>query len=238
MIRCSTRPFMHLLSVNVGERRTITRDGKTHPTGIYKLPVSGPVAVTHEGLAGDVIVATKHHGGPDQAIYVYGEPDYAWWAQELGRELDPGEFGENLTIAGFESATARVGDRLHIGAAVVLEITSPRVPCANFAARMEDARFSQRFRAAERPGVYCRVIQAGAVQAGDAVRGEATTGATVSVIEMYRDYYDPQKTREAIHRFLSAPIAVRSRKDKERQLRELTMESRGHSDQAFRSDAP
>jgi len=214
-----------ITSVNVGVLRTIRHDGRSRTSGIFKLPVEGPVRVTREGLAGDVIVATKHHGGPDQAVYVYGEPDYAWWAEELGRKFVPGQFGENLTIAGFESASARVGDRFHIGSEVVLEITAPRVPCAKFGAHMKDDDFPRRFRAAERPGVYCRVITAGSVQAGDGVRGAATRNETVTVIELYRDYYEPARTHEAIARFLRAPIAARAREHKERQRQELMGQS-------------
>ena len=44
------------------------------------------------------IASKKHHGGPDQAVYVYGEHDYAWWSEQLGRPLEPGTFGENLTV--------------------------------------------------------------------------------------------------------------------------------------------
>ena len=56
---------------------------------------------------------TKNHGGPDQAVYVYGGADYAWWSAELEQELAPGTFGENLTISDLESAPLAIGDRLH-----------------------------------------------------------------------------------------------------------------------------
>ena len=72
-------------------------------------------------------------------------------AAELGAELEPGTFGENLTIAGLESAAAWVGDRLRIGD-VLLEVTAPRIPCHILARRMDDPQFVKRFRAAERPG--------------------------------------------------------------------------------------
>ena len=89
---------MHLLSINIGSARTIGNANVSGQTGIYKLPVAGPVQVTADGLADDAIVDTKNHGGPDQAVYVYGGADYAWWVAELARELAPGTFGENLTI--------------------------------------------------------------------------------------------------------------------------------------------
>ena len=104
---------MHILSINIGSVRTIHNAKAPGQTGIYKLPVAGPVQVTADGLADDAIVDTRNHGGPDQAVYVYGGADYAWWSAELGRELAPGTFGENLTISDLESAPLAIGDRLH-----------------------------------------------------------------------------------------------------------------------------
>src|SRR5262245_6324727 len=100
---------MKLLSVNVGRAEQGISTGET---GINKLPVHGSVAVSGAGLEGDVVCDTKHHGGPDQAVYVYGAPDYDWWMEALGRDLSYGAFGENLTIGGLESAGIRIGDRL------------------------------------------------------------------------------------------------------------------------------
>ena len=148
---------MHILSINIGATRTIGNANVSGQTGIYKLPVAGPVQVTADGLADDAIVDTRNHGGPDQAVYVYGGADYAWWAAELGRELAPGTFGENLTISDLESAALAIGDRLHVSG-VILEVTAPRIPCWKLAQRMGDPGFVKRFRAAERPGAYCRVI--------------------------------------------------------------------------------
>ncbi len=189
-------------------------------TGIYKLPVDGPVRITAAGLPDDTICDIENHGGPDQAVYVYGAPDYAWWSDELGQELAPGTFGENLTISGLESAGLAIGDRLHIGGAI-LEVTAPRIPCVTLAQRMGDPGFVKRFRFAERPGVYCRVMRAGEIRAGEPVTLEPYAGEPVKVIAVFRDFYEPDRTPAAIRRFLAAPIAIRDRVEKERQLREL-----------------
>ena len=187
-------------------------------TGIYKLPVNTPVQITSNGIPEDVICDTKHHGGSDQAIYIYGAVDYQWWSDFLGRELSPGTFGENLTISDLESAQMQVGDILQIGK-VSLQVTSPRMPCVTLAARMGDATFKEQFLQAERPGLYCRVLQTGQVQAGDPVRLERYSGETVSILEMFRDYYAPELSEETLRRYLAAPISLRARADKEKQLR-------------------
>src|SRR5512133_2905007 len=115
---------MRVLSVNIGQKRTQPKRDSLEITGIYKEPVSGPVTVQTLGLQDDFIGDHKHHGGPDQAVYIYGDPDYKWWSAELGRNLQPGTFGENITLSDFVSASYYIGDRLHIGS-VILEFTAP-----------------------------------------------------------------------------------------------------------------
>ena len=211
---------MQLISVNVGQVQPIANAKQTGVTGIYKLPVQAPVQITINGLANDAISDTRNHGGPDQAVYIYGQTDYQWWSIELGQELSPGTFGDNLTISELESSSFSIGDRLQIGE-VMLEVTAPRIPCVTLAARMGDPGFVKRFRFAERPGLYCRVIHTGWVQAGDTVILEPYPQETVSILEMFRDFYEPALTEAAIRRYLAAPIAIRSRQEKEEQLRNL-----------------
>ena len=162
------------------------------------------------GLEGDFIASEKHHGGPDQAVYLYGGADYAWWAGELGHPLDPGTFGENLTVAGLESAGCAIGDRLRVGSAL-LEVTAPRIPCTTFATRMGDPGFVKRFRDAGRPGVYCRVLQEGTVRAGDEVHVEPYAGERTTLLELYRDHYEKTADEATLKRFLRAPVASRLR---------------------------
>ncbi len=212
---------MQVFSLNLGQLRPDPSGKPGGTTGIYKLPVPGPVDVTRLGLAGDVIVSAKHHGGPDQAVYVYGQADYDWWAGELGRELAPGTFGENLTLSDVESAAFDIGDLLHVGDGVTLQVTAPRIPCGTFAARMGDPQFVKKFRAAERPGLYCRVLKEGRIQAGDQVRVEEYPGETVSLLHVYRDHYEPDLTEAAVRRILAAPVAIRLRVDKEKELQKV-----------------
>lgn len=142
---------MKILSVNIGERRTQPKGDGFETTGIFKIPTRERVHIGTLGLPGDVICDVKDHGGPDQAVYLYGAPDYAWWSEQLGRQLEPGTFGENLTLSDFESARYNIGDRLQMGT-LVLEFTAPRIPCSTLARRMGDSEFIKKYRAAERPG--------------------------------------------------------------------------------------
>jgi MOSC domain-containing protein YiiM len=211
---------MHLTSVNVGQRRTQQKGNALETTGIYKTPTQQSVQVTSLGLEGDFIASLDDHGGPDQAVYVYGASDYKWWSSALGKDLAPGTFGENLTISDLESARFNIGDRLHVGS-VVLEVTAPRTPCSTLARRMGDPLFVKKYARAERPGLYCRVLEAGSVKTGDFVELEHFAGETVALLDIFRDHYRRDKQEVTLRRFLRAPIAIRTRADLERDLRKL-----------------
>ena len=200
--------MMKLSSINIGQEQTLTRPGKTEQTGIFKQPVNVPVEISKAGLPGDFIGDQKHHGGPDQAIYVYGGLDYEWWAGELGHALAPGTFGENLTIEGLACADFAVGDVLQIGD-VVLQVTSPRIPCGTLAGRMGDPQFVKRFRFSGRPGFYCRVLREGQLQPGMDVSVTLYNGDRIFVSEMMREHYEPSQDEAVARRYLDAPIAVR-----------------------------
>jgi MOSC domain-containing protein YiiM len=215
---------MIVTSINIGTERTLRTKSKIFVSGIHKEPVDGPVQVTTLGLEGDVIKDHRNHGGVDQAVYIYGQVDYDWWSAELGYLLNPGTFGENLTISELESADFKVGDRLNFGG-VVLEVSAPRIPCATLAARMGDSQFVKKFRKAERPGLYCRVIQPGMVESSQTVKIQRYGGDTVSILEMFREYYERDTSEAGLRRYLAAPIDIRSRQDKERQLEEQLKES-------------
>ncbi|MFD2093073.1 MOSC domain-containing protein [Blastococcus deserti] len=137
-------------------------------SGIDKKPVTGRVAVQPLGLDGDVQVNRRHHGGEGQAVYAYAQEDAAFWIAELGRELPPGRFGENLRTSGVDLRNALLGERWHVGTAV-FEVTAWRTPCANFARFWGVPDLVERFAAHGATGVYLRVLQTGEIGAGDAV---------------------------------------------------------------------
>ncbi|MYY04197.1 MULTISPECIES: MOSC domain-containing protein [unclassified Streptomyces] len=146
-------------------------------TGIDKRPVEGPVRVCDpgpegeggSGLAGDAVCDLRYHGGSHQAVYAFAREELDAWERELGRPLPNGSFGENLTTAGLRVSGALIGERWRIGADLVLEVTSGRIPCRTFAGHIGEARWLKRFTQAAAPGAYFRVVTPGSVRAGDPV---------------------------------------------------------------------
>ncbi|ORB60052.1 MOSC domain-containing protein [Mycobacteroides saopaulense] len=164
-----------VLAVNVGKLRSNPAGGPV-PTGIDKRPtdlaiaVSAPVGGLGSGLAGDAIGDHSHHGGDDQAVYAYAREDLDWWQGELGRDLGNGQFGENLTTCDVDVTGAQIGERWHIGTdGLVLEVSSPRIPCRTFAAWLDRQGWVKTFTVQAVPGAYLRVVSPGVVRQGDSV---------------------------------------------------------------------
>jgi MOSC domain-containing protein YiiM len=160
-------------------------DRKPTRTGIDKKPLTGRVAVHPLGLEGDVQVNRKHHGGEGQAVYAYAQADADWWSAELGRELPPGRFGENLRTSGLDLRSALIGERWQIGTAL-FEVTAWRTPCANFARFWGVPDLVKRFAAHGATGAYLRVLETGEIGAGDAVDVVSRPGHGITVERAFR----------------------------------------------------
>jgi MOSC domain-containing protein YiiM len=197
---------MKILAMNRGGLKPLKIGKRTTQTGHFKESVEGPVRVGLLGLEGDAIGNARHHGGPDQAVYVYSAEDYAWWVRELGRELSFGTFGENLTVD--QMAPARIGDIWECGP-VRLQLTAPRIPCATLAARMGDPGFARRFAQVNRGGAYARVLRPGLLEAGQIIR--VTPGDGPLVDDLFALWHEPVKDPELLRAGLAAPLAERAR---------------------------
>lgn len=211
---------MQIESVNVGKARQLDGPNFRGKTGIFKAPTSGPVQIDELGLEGDEIIHTQHHGGADQAVYLYRQEDYDWWSETLGEIVAAGTFGENLTLSGLPAPDIAIGTHLHF-AEVVLEVSAPRIPCNILAQRMSSPKFAKQFMRAERPGIYCRVLQPGPVVAGEPFALDTTSASDVSIVEIFRA--DARKlSRAELERYLAAPIDIRTRTKWEQALAKMS----------------
>lgn len=182
-------------------------------TGIDKRPADGPVRVAApgpkgqgaSGLAGDTVCDTRHHGGDDQAVYAYAREDLDVWERELGRELANGVFGENFTTSGIDVSGALVGERWRVGSELLLEVTSPRIPCRTFAGWLGERGWVKRFTRAAVPGAYLRVLEPGEVRSGDPVEIVHRPDHEVTVAFLFRA---ETTERELLPRVLAAGDAL------------------------------
>jgi MOSC domain-containing protein YiiM len=158
----------------------VRRGDSVVKTGIWKLPVAGPVTVRGVNVEGDQQADRSVHGGVHKAVYSYAREDIDWWESELGRELPDGVFGENLTLSDVDVTGALIGERWRVGS-VLLEVSEPRFPCWKLGVRFGDPRMLKRFAAARRPGAYLRIVEEGRLAAGDAVELVSRPGHDLTI---------------------------------------------------------
>jgi MOSC domain-containing protein YiiM len=158
----------HVTHVNVATPRPKVVGDQVIRTAIDKHPTDGPVEVDMEGFVTDQVGDTRHHGGNEQALYAFAVEDYDHWERELGRELRPGLFGENLTTTDIDVNAALIGERWRIGT-VTVEVSGPRIPCATFGAQVGERAWPRRFGALDRTGAYLRVLEPGSIGPGDEI---------------------------------------------------------------------
>ncbi len=180
---------MKLLSVNVSLPKTVSINGRTYKTGIYKSAVSGPRRLARHNLEGDGQGDSKNHGGEFQAVYCYPYEHYAFWANQLARDdFEFGQFGENFTLTGLLEREVCIGDAFQVGAALA-QVTQPRVPCYKLADKLGIPGFDKTFLRANRSGFYLRVLEAGQVEAGASIELVSKDPVDMTVAEVNTALY-------------------------------------------------
>jgi MOSC domain-containing protein YiiM len=194
-------PAARVISVNRGQEADLMIGGRLERSAIDKRSAGCPVEVGPLGLDGDTVADKVNHGGTDQAVYAYSREDLDWWTEQLGRELGNGMFGENLTTAGIDVSGALIGETWRVGQ-IVLQVTSPRIPCNTFKSWLDEPHWVKRFAAAGRPGAYLRVLTPGVVAAGDDLEVLSRPSVAVTVAESMLAFYGDQ---DLMRRLLEVP---------------------------------
>lgn len=181
-----------LLSINVATPVVVDWAPPVGSTSIMKKPVAGSVRVEELGVEGDQVADTRHHGGIYQAVYVFAREDLDVWGERLGRPIENGHFGENLTTQGIDVNEALIGERWQIGTAT-FEVIEVRIPCNVFKSWMGVSDFDneawvKRFTAEARPGPYLRVLQPGHITAGDEIAVVHKPDHDVTVSMMFKAF--------------------------------------------------
>ena len=134
------------------------------------------------------------HGGPDKAVYAYPSEHYGTWSEQLGRELTPGNFGENLTTEGLLEDAVHIGDEFRVGTARLV-ITQPRLPCFKLGFRFDGPGMVKSFLQAGKPGIDFAVLEEGVVGPGDPIERLAKDGSRITVTKMFRLVLDQDPPR-------------------------------------------
>jgi MOSC domain-containing protein YiiM len=205
--------YKRVLSVNVGKTRSVPFAGQTVTTGIFKVPVEHPVVIGPLGLHGDVQADLSVHGGAEKAVYLYAHEHYERWQALLKADLQPGNFGENITAQGFVEENVYIGDILRTGTAL-LQVVQPRSPCYKLQVRFARPDMVALFVRQGHPGWYASVLEEGTVQAYDGIQLEERTQDKISIADVWRYSLSERADPDTYHQILSLPLLPAFWKDR------------------------
>jgi len=212
--------MMIIESLNIGLPKEENFQDKTIRTGISKRPVSGPIELKKLGFAGDGVADTKHHGGPDKAVCVYGINHYPHWEEIVGPSLSPPAFGENLSVSHLNEEEICIGDIFQVGTAVV-QVSQPRRPCATLAARFGRTDMAKLVVDSGHTGFYFKVLEGGTVEPGSAMAIKERDPRKVSISFANRIFHHDRKNQEGIERVLAVPALSASWRQSFQKLKEV-----------------
>lgn len=123
------------------------------------------------GLTGDA------HGGPWHRQVSLLAIESIQKMRDLGLDVHPGDFAENITTEGIDLTALPIGARLKLGSEAVGEVTQIGKECHTRCAIYHQAGDC----VMPKEGIFIRVLAGGLVRVGDAIEvSELETGAKVA----------------------------------------------------------
>ncbi|MES2874480.1 MAG: MOSC domain-containing protein [Bacteroidota bacterium] len=195
-----------IISINIlGKPEVISSEYQSVKTAFRKIPIETEgIQLGMTSFVGDMVQDKKHHGGNDKAICCYNSDHFKKWKDELGFELAPAAFGENLTLEG-DSALENnlfIGDRYQLGEAIV-EVSEPRGPCYVIGIRYNYKQFPVHLQQTGLTGYYMRTIRTGLVKKTDKLVHISSHPEKISVMDVNHVRYHDSKNKEWVERLVN-----------------------------------
>lgn len=134
---------------------------RSEAKGTRKAPIEEGVLRQNYGLVGDAHADSSSH----RQVSLLARESISKM-RDLGLEVGPGDFAENLITTGIDLVALRIGTQISIGEDVILEISQIGKEC-----HTECAIFQQTGHCVmPQEGVFAKVVQEGSVKAGDEIR--------------------------------------------------------------------
>lgn len=207
-----------VLAVHAGRVASLPwSGGRTLDSAIVKRELTGAVTAGPLGIDGDEHGDERNHGGAEKALCCFPGEHYGHFERLLERPLARPAFGENLTTSGLDEQALCIGDRLAIGGALC-EVSIPRSPCYRVGARHGAKRFPLWMEQSGFTGWYLRVLEPGALAAGDAVELAERRHPGLTVAEANRVKHRDRTDLAAIRALLVPELGATWRASFERRL--------------------
>ena len=184
--------------LSIGKAKTITNSSKGELySGICKTPVYEKIYLDFQGFLGDESADKVKHGTLEKAVCGFSSKHHSLLKEELKRELNAGDFGENLSISDFDENKAHLGDVFKIGEAEI-QITQPRPPCNKLVFKFENISVFTLFNEFNLGGCYFRVIKPGWIKPVSYMSLKAFGDEQISLYEAANIFNSPIKYQERI----------------------------------------
>ncbi len=133
----------------------------SHQKQTQKTNVGECVVKKNHGLVGDAHSSPETHR--QVSLLALESIDKM---RDLGLDVHPGDFAENITTSGIELVLLPIGSRIQVGDETVLEVTQIGKECHNRCAIYQQAGDC----IMPREGIFARAIHGGKVKIGDKIR--------------------------------------------------------------------
>ncbi|MFH1169830.1 MAG: MOSC domain-containing protein [Chloroflexota bacterium] len=137
---------------------------RSRKKGTRKEAIAEGVFQEQFGLVGDAHADCQTH----RQVSLLAEESIAKM-RNMGFDLGPGDFAENITTRGIDLLAMPIGTRILVGDEVILEMSQIGKEChTGCAIRRQVGKCIM-----PEEGVFARVVQGGTVRAGDSLKTEA-----------------------------------------------------------------
>ncbi len=150
-----------------GEAGTVVSINISRTKGVRKSPVPGCRIVPGLGFEGDAHAGDGHRQVSLLALESIQK------MRDVGLDVGPGDFAENITTSGLELVSLPIGTVLRIGGGARLEVSQIGKICHDRCAIFEQAGDC----VMPREGIFARVLAGGPVGPGDRVEVESRPDA-------------------------------------------------------------
>jgi MOSC domain-containing protein YiiM len=139
---------MKIVAVSISDRK-----------GIPKSNISKGLLIEEFGLSGDA------HGGPWHRQLSLLAMESIQKMKDLGLNVHPGSFAENITTEGIVLPELPIGTRLRLGSEALVEVTQIGKECHDRCAIYRLAGDC----VMPREGIFVRILKGGSIKAGDPI---------------------------------------------------------------------
>ncbi|QBL12371.1 MOSC domain-containing protein [Campylobacter helveticus] len=143
------------------------------------------------GFSENEIADMKNHEGSQKAVFANAINHYEIWEKFLGKKLNYGAMGENLSLSGVDEKSVCVGDIHRLGS-VILQVSEPRLPCVKISKVHQKSDFCAEIFESGLSGWYYRVLQEGTCKVGEKLEILEKNSAKLSIMDLNRFFYKPK----------------------------------------------